>query len=97
MTTTEQQNQTELLDILQKHLEEIIYNYALDEVEDLNDEEYDQIVRTMHWSRGDKDHWVVITPYGQIRSTSKSSPKDLIVQISNATIDLYATAFDDTP
>ena len=48
MTTTEQLNQTELLDLLQKQLEESIYNYALDEVEDLNDEEYDQVVRTMH-------------------------------------------------
>ena len=38
MTTTEQLNQTELLDLLQKQLEESIYNYALDEVEDLNDE-----------------------------------------------------------
>jgi hypothetical protein len=48
----------------------------------------------MYFSRGDKKCWVVLTPYGQIRSTSKASPKDLIVQISNATIDLYATALD---
>lgn len=88
MTTTEHKNQTELLNILQKQLEESIYNYALDEVEDLNDEEYDQVVRTMHWSRGDKVHWVVLTPYGQIRSSSKTSPKDLMVQIGNAAIEM---------
>jgi hypothetical protein len=92
MTTSEQETQTQLLDILQEQLEEVISNYALDQVEDLNDEEYDQIVRTMYFSRGNKEHWVVMTPYGQIRSSSKSTPKDLIVQIGNASIELlYAS------
>jgi hypothetical protein len=97
MTKTEQERQVELLDMLQEQYEESISNFALDHTEDLNDEDYDQVVRTMYFSRGDKQCWIVLTPYGQIRSTSKSSPKDLIVQISNATIDLYATALDDTP
>lgn len=92
MTTSEQETQTQLLDILQEQLEEVISNYALDQVEDLNDEDYDQIVRTMYFSRGNKEHWVVMTPYGQIRSSSKSTPKDLIVQIGNAAIELlYAS------
>ncbi len=82
MTSSEQETQTQLLDILQEQLEEVISNYALDQVEDLNDEEYDQIVRTMYFSRGNKEHWVVMTPYGQIRSSSKSTPKDLIVHPS---------------
>ena len=88
MTTTEKETQTELLDILQNQMAETIYNYSLDEIEDLNDEEYDQIVRTMYFSRGDKLHWVVLTPYGQIRSSSKSSPKDLMIQICNAAIEM---------
>jgi hypothetical protein len=83
-----------LLDILQEHLEEFISNYALDQVEDLNDEEYDQIVRTMYFSRGNKEHWVVMTPYGQIRSSSKSTPKDLIVQIGNASIELFYASLE---
>jgi len=92
MTSSEQETQTQLLDILQEQLEEVISNYALDQVEDLNDEEYEQIVRTMYFSRGNKEHWVVMTPYGQIRSSSKSTPKDLIVQIGNAAIELlYAS------
>jgi len=92
MTSSEQETQTQLLDILQEQLEEVISNYALDQVEDLNDEEYDQIVRTMYFSRGNKEHWVVMTPYGQIRSSSKSTPKDLTVQIGNAAIELlYAS------
>jgi hypothetical protein len=92
MTTAEQDTQTQLLNILQEQLEECISNYALEQIEDLNDEEYDQIVRTMYFSRGNKEHWVVMTPYGQIRSTSKSTPKDLIVQIGNASIELlYAS------
>ena len=88
MTTPEKETQTELLDILQNQMAETIFNYSLDEIEDLNDEEYDQIVRTMYFSRGDKSHWVVITPYGQIRSSSKSSPKDLMIQICNAAIEM---------
>jgi hypothetical protein len=94
MTTSEQETQSQLLDILQEHLEEFISNYALDQVEDLNDEEYDQIVRTMYFSRGNKEHWVVMTPYGQIRSSSKSTPKDLIVQIGNASIELYYASLE---
>ena len=89
MTTQEKEDQTQLLDLLQEQMEECISNYALDQVEDLNDEEYDQIVRTMYFSRGCKDHWVVLTPYGQIRSTSKTSPRDLIIQINNASIELW--------
>jgi len=94
MTTSEQETQTQLLDILQEQLEEVISNYALDQVEDLNDEEYDQIVRTMYFSRGNKEHWVVMTPYGQIRSSSKSTPKDLIVQIGNAAIELLYSSLE---
>jgi hypothetical protein len=94
MTSSEQETQTQLLDILQEQLEEVISNYALDQVEDLNDEEYDQIVRTMYFSRGNKEHWVVMTPYGQIRSSSKSTPKDLIVQIGNASIELFYASLE---
>lgn len=95
MTTKEMENQIELLDLLQDQIEECISNYALDEVEDLNDEEYDQIVRTMYFSRGCKEHWIVLTPYGQIRSTSKALPNDLIVQINNASIELWFSALED--
>jgi hypothetical protein len=94
MTSTEREIQKELLSILQEQFEELISNYALDQTEDLNDEEYDQVVRTMYFSRGDKEHWVVMTPYGQIRSTSKSSPKDLIIQISNASLELVYSALE---
>jgi len=94
MTTAEQETQTELLSILQEQLEEYISNYALDQIEDLNDEEYDQVVRTMYFSRGNKEHWVVMTPYGQIRSASKSSPKDLIIQISNASLELVYSSLE---
>ena len=94
MTTQEKEDQTQLLDLLQEQMEECISNYALEQVEDLNDEEYDQIVRTMYFSRGCKDHWVVLTPYGQIRSASKTSPKDLIIQINNASIELWFASLE---
>jgi hypothetical protein len=94
MTTAEQETQKELLNILQGQLEEFISNYALDQTEDLNDEEYDQVVRAMYFSRGDKDYWVVMTPYGQIRSASKSSPKDLIIQIGNASVELVYSSLE---
>ena len=94
MTTQEKEDQTQLLDLLQEQMEESISNYALEQVEDLNDEEYDQIVRTMYFSRGCKDHWVVLTPYGQIRSASKTSPKDLIIQINNASIELWFASLE---
>jgi hypothetical protein len=55
MTKTEQESQVELLDMLQEQYEESISNFALDHTEDLNDEDYDQVVRTMYFSRGDKE------------------------------------------
>jgi len=94
MTTPEQTTQKELLDLLQQQLEQLIANYALDETEDLTDEEYDQIVRTMYFSQGTKNHWVVMTPYGQIRSLSKTTPKDLIIQIGNASLELVYSSLD---
>jgi hypothetical protein len=48
----------------------------------------------MYFSRGDKDYWVVMTPYGQIRSASKSSPKDLIIQIGNASVELVYSSLE---
>jgi hypothetical protein len=50
MTTAEQKTQTELLNILQEQIEELISNYALDQIEDLNDEEYDQISKQLNYS-----------------------------------------------
>lgn len=94
MTDQDKEEQTQQLDLLQEQMEECIANYSLEKSEDLNDEEYDQIVRTMYFNRGNKDHWVVMTPYGQIRSASKSSPKDLIVQIGNASVELVYSSLE---
>jgi hypothetical protein len=86
MITAEQKAYIELLDLLQQQFEICISNYALDRYEDLNDQDYEQVVRVLYFSRGVDEPWIVITPYGHIRATSKSFPLDLLVQIVNTSI-----------
>ena len=49
------------LDFIQNHIEENVFNYALERTEDLYDEDEDQIVRAMIWSVGMSEYGVVMT------------------------------------
>ena len=89
---TDQEGDQKLLDHFQYMLEKEIYNYALDEVEDCYDEENDQILRGLKWSRGDKDYWMVISPLGQIKWIEKKTPKELLIQIHNVAMDIMIEA-----
>ena len=90
--TTEREGDEKLLDHFQYMLEKEIYNYALDEVEDCYDEENDQLLRGMKWSRGDKDYWIVISPLGQMQWIEKKTPKELLIQIHNVAMDIMIEA-----
>ena len=87
-TATNEARDIQLLDHLQYLLEAEISNYALDEVEDCYDKDMDIVLRGMKWSRGNKDYWLVISPYGHIKYTEKTVPRNLIVQIHNELIDV---------
>ena len=94
MTTKEEEQQTSLLDMVTYTYDTEIANYSLDEYEDLLDEDEDSLVRVLTFSRGNKKHMVVVTPYGQIKCVPKKVPQDLLIQICNSSIDLMIGCID---
>ena len=95
MTKTQEANDIALLDLLQAELEDSIYNYAIEETEDLFDEDEDVILRALHWSVGTSVYVVVIHPLGFIRKLFVLSadeeedgemggiPEDFLLQVTN--------------
>ena len=83
MTDQEKQSRIKVLDVITKQYETVIANYSLDETEDLNDEEYDDVIRAFWFSRGDKNWFVCMNIGGYIRAQSPGVPADLIVQMHN--------------
>jgi hypothetical protein len=81
-------NDTPVLYNIQKLLEEEISNYALIHTEDLDDIENEQIVRSLSWSRGTSEFFIVISPTGGIRGFSNKIPRDLLVQCHNTISEL---------
>ena len=75
MTTEEEKNMTSMLDMVTYTYDADIANYSLDEYEDLLDEDEDSLVRVLKFSRGEKTHLVVVTPYGQINVCLKKCPR----------------------
>ena len=88
MTVTDREEMVEMMDHITFYLERNITNYELEAAEDLHDEDLDQIVRALKWTRGDKQHFVTITPFGFIRHVDKAAPKNLVIQMSNSVLDL---------
>ena len=72
---TNEERDKELLDHFQYMLEGEISNYELEEIEDCYDVDNDMILRGMKWGRGNKNHWLVISPFGHIRYTGEDSTK----------------------
>jgi hypothetical protein len=96
MTEAEKRSFAEMLDVLQAILEEEITNYSLEFTEDVNDEENDWISRVLWFSRGNKEFFVVLTPYGEILASHKRIPRELLAQIANSINGfIYESLLDD--
>jgi len=76
-------NDVSILNSMQSWLENEISNYELVRIEDLDDQENEQVVRSLWWSRGIKEFFIVLAPRGGIRGWSNSIPKELLVQCHN--------------
>jgi hypothetical protein len=76
------------LNIIQDVLEETIGSYVLQNPENIYDEEYDQILRFLEFSRGLKTHQILIAPDGYIRWLSPKFPSALLLEIHNALLGL---------
>lgn len=86
---------TPVLDNIQNWLENEITNYALIHTEDLDDVENNQVVRSLTWSRGTSEFFIVITPSGEIRGFSKKIPRELLVQCHNTISELLFTIIEE--
>ena len=106
MTKTQEANDVALLDLLQEELEDAIYNYAVEETEDLLDEEEDVILRALHWSVGTSRYVVVIHPLGFIKTLFALSadeedegevgaiPDDFVLQVTNTILSFTHETYD---
>lgn len=81
------------LNVIQDVLEETIGSYAIQNPESIFDEEYEQVLRLLEFSRGIKTHQIVIAPDGYIRYLSPRFPSALLLEIHNALVGLEV--FDD--
>jgi|TARA_B100002051_G_C16689495_1_gene614636 hypothetical protein len=96
ITLSQKKEYQGLLDLFTGELEDNISNYVLEDAEDIEDEEFNIMVRSIRWSRGDKTHKVVISPYGEIRFVEGNTPKNLIVQMSNVVATYLYDALEDS-
>ena len=106
MTKTQEANDIALLDLLQEELEDVIYNYAVEETEDLFDEEEDVILRALHWSVGLSKYVVVIHPLGFVKTLFALSdedeeegetagiPDNFVLQVTNAILSFTHATYD---
>jgi hypothetical protein len=76
------------LNILQDVLEESIGSYVLQNPENIYDEENQQVLRVLEFSRGLKTHQIVMAPDGFIRWLSPKFPNALLLEIHNALVGL---------
>lgn len=72
------------LNIIQDILEEDISAYALQNPENLYDQDNQEILRKLEFSRGLKHHQIVLAPDGFIRWVSSQFPSTLLQDIHNA-------------
>ena len=97
MTEKEKMSYKDALDCITHMLEKEISNYALTEIEDLDDKEEDIMLRAHKFSRGMNEYWVVLSPMGHIRYTERHTPKNLIVQINNIAVNMLLDCVNDNP
>jgi hypothetical protein len=83
-THKEQQDDLINLNIIQDILEEDIGSYVIQDPENLYDQDNQQILRKLGFSRGLKTHQIVLAPDGFIRYISPKFPSILLQEIHNA-------------
>ena len=74
------------LDAIQAILEDSIADYALEDAENLFDEDQQEILRKLVFSKGIRSFWLVITPDGNWRLINQKFPRLLLMEIHNALI-----------
>ena len=87
-TSSEKEENIIDLNILQDVLEESIGSYAIQNAQNIYDEEFEQILRLLEFSRGLKNHKIVLAPDGFIRWISPKFPSALLLEVHNALVEI---------
>lgn len=85
-----QQEDLILLNQIQKALEEDIKSFIISNSENLFDQEFDQILRSVEFTRRPESYQIVLAPNGFIRWSSDRCPSSLICEVHNSLICLLA-------
>ena len=88
MTDQQEKDQTLILDLLERILENEVTDWAIDKTETLWDDEDDELDRVFHFSKGLTDHFVVIDAEGRLSAVSGECDLVLLTTISNILIDI---------
>ena len=74
------------LNILQDVLEETIGSYAIQNSGNIFDKDFKQILRMLKFSRGLRNHKIILAPDGFIRCISPKFPRALLLEVHNALV-----------
>ena len=82
----EREDDLRALDAIQAILEDSIADYALENSENLYDEDQQEILRKLVFAKGIRSFWLVIAPDGNWRLINQKFPRLLLMEIHNALI-----------
>ena len=82
----EREDDLRALDAIQAILEDSIADYALENPENLYDEDNQEILRKLVFAKGIRSFWLVIAPDGNWRLINQKFPRLLLMEIHNALV-----------
>ena len=82
----EREDDLRALDAIQAILEDGIADYALENPENLYDEDQQEILRKLVFAKGIRSFWLVIAPDGNWRLINQKFPRLLLMEIHNALV-----------
>ena len=82
----EREDDLRALDAIQAILEDSIADYALENPENLYDEDQQEILRKLVFAKGIRSFWLVIAPDGNWRLIKQKFPHLLLMEIHNALV-----------
>jgi len=82
----EKEDDLRALDAIQAILESSIADYALENPENLYDQDQQEILRKLEFSKGTRSFCLVISPDGNWRLMNQKFPRLLLMDIHNALI-----------
>lgn len=88
MTDQQEKDQTLILDLLERIIENEVSDWAIDKTETLWDDDEDELLRVFHFSKGLTEDFIVIDAEGRLTAVSGECDLILLTTISNILIDI---------